>query len=63
MATYESVIDVNDQQEDAVEVPLGGEGDVEKENNKNSRLWSIVWKHFPYVKGAKKHNANIVKWF
>lgn len=38
MATYESVIDVNDQQEDAVEVPLGGEGDVEKENNKNSRL-------------------------
>lgn len=63
MATIEGVIDVDDQQDDGVQVPLAGEGDIEEENSENSRLQSIVWRHFPYVKGAKKHNVYIVKGF
>ena len=52
MATNEGVINVDDQQEDGVEVPR--EGDIEEENNAKPKLRSIVWQHFPYVKGAKK---------
>ena len=52
MATNEGVINVDDKQEDGVEVP--GEGDIEEENNAKPKLRSIVWQHFPYVKGAKK---------